>query len=257
MHKNEIKISGLICIAFILLILCVFKSTELEEIFQEKEIALSNKNHIAKLVDEISQASFSAIKLCDDVSKYDVRKHIKACAQKAHVKKVMLKNKATNDDYFRADEIEIQLSAKKERHIYNFLKEIYAQSLGPVEIDSIEIAKKEKNDFFAKIQCRLYLFDKNTLRDSVKPIENKDVSDIGSVSLFKSEDEKHTLHCAIENEKAFVDNKWRNIGDSIDGSTVKNIGYESIDLESGGKLYHIRIGSSFTSDLAQQAEAEP
>ncbi|GHT97891.1 hypothetical protein FACS1894126_2760 [Alphaproteobacteria bacterium] len=245
MHKNEIKISGLFCIALILLIFCVFRKTELEEIFQEKDIALSNKNYIAKLVEEISQSSFPAAKLCDDVSNYDARKHIKDCAKKASINKVMLKNKSINDKYFRADEMEIQLSAKKEHSIHNFLKEIYTQSPGPVEVDSIEITKRGKEDFFVKIQCRLCLFDKDTPQNSVKPMEKK-MPDICSATLFRSDDEEHKLHCVIENEKAFVDNNWINIGDSIDGSTVKKIGYESIDLEFNGKLNHIKIGSSFT-----------
>ncbi|GHT90290.1 hypothetical protein FACS1894122_00270 [Alphaproteobacteria bacterium] len=245
MHKNEIEIYGLACLAFILLMACVFKKTKFEEVFQEKESALFHKNNLEKLAYNISQSSFPAIKLCDDASNYNAQKHIRDCAKKASIDKVMLKNKATNDKYFRADEMGIQLSAKKERDIYSFLREIYAQSPGPVEVDSIGITKRGKNDFVAKIQCRLYLFDKNSLQNFVKPMKNKSMFDIGSVSLFQSDDEEHKLHCVIENEKAFVDNNWINVGDTIDGSTVKKIGYESIDLESKGKLDHVKIGSSF------------
>ena len=250
MHKIEIKTSlciGLSCLLFIFLIFCVNKNQELHDFTAKKYKLISHKNNISKLSNEISKCSFNFIKPFNATGNF--KNIIKETCKKYHIENALFKFNAAKDKYCEIKNIEIKFSTKHERNIYDFIIGLQNKLDEIIIFDEIKIIKKDKHNFVTKIQFRLLLPDTREHKKSIiiNSLPKNIFFNIKSICLFPKDEEteKYTLHCIINNSKAYINDKWVNIGDELDDFKIKNIYPNSIDVQHDNEVVNISIGSNW------------
>lgn len=252
MHKIEVKISlcaALICILLAILAFCVSKNQELSNLTIKKNEILEKKNNISKLSNEISKNSFNFARPldCSFNSADRLNDSLKEICKKSEVENVLFKLNIKKEHCCNIKNIEIKFSTKCERNIYNLIRELQNKFDAIIVFDEIKIIKKDKLSFVAKIQFRLLMFDRCMYKESIiiNPLLKNILLNKQSMHLFPNDEEtkKYTLHCVINNSKAYINNVWVNIGDVLDDFKIKDIHQNSIDVYRNNEVINVKIGS--------------
>jgi len=251
MYKNKIIFYTAIIVLSFTAVLCVIKNNELSMIKNENFDLLNRKDMMDKISKDISscdldirkakQQYFSKIK--------DIKQMIRELSDASQIRNVLFKKKRTENDCFWVDEIALKFSAKKERHIYDFIEQQRTSQNGFAILDHISIEKNEKSDFDVKIKYRLFFLKECKESQDIffHPSNVSDEFSTRSLRLFSflKEPAKYSLYCVINKIKAFINNTWMSIDDENEDFKLKNIHDSSIDIEMDGMISRIKIGGTW------------
>ncbi|MDR2268181.1 MAG: hypothetical protein LBD81_01865 [Holosporaceae bacterium] len=248
MHKNEIKIFCLLIATIGLWFLSLDSSNQLEKLASRSQSLQIDNSNRTKLEDDISKTLLAFRVFNHGEPIIDHREFIRSIARQTNVGNVFFRENQLDNQYLRACDVEIKFSAIDEQQIYDFLKAICENYSGIVEFCLLEIIRKnESDDFCAKIQCKLYAIDKNT-KNFIDIIDKKSMPQSQPLCIFQLDKHRrasHVLHCAVENMKAFVDDRWLKVKDCFDNFKIVKIHHNSIELEQASQNLKIRVGETF------------
>ncbi|MBR1733858.1 MAG: hypothetical protein IJ730_00155 [Alphaproteobacteria bacterium] len=244
MRKHEVEMCIISVIIIVVLLLCFVKREEVRELNEEKNSLIQTKSEISELVRTISRSSFNfSMKREQFSDKHtDIRRILIDIAKKTHVEKIKLKKEF--ERYTSVGEFELKFTTKREKYIYNFIDLLRAEL--NLVFDSIKIIKKDKNLFFTKIKCRYFQYYDLDKGININPIQKQKLF-FNKLQLFQKDEEnkKHFLRGIINCSKAYIDDKWKNIGDTIDDYTLKGISDDSIIMKNDDEELKIKLGGSW------------
>lgn len=247
MHKDEIKICVFLAVFAILLLLCFMKKNEINELKKEKESILEKQNEIQKLAGMISAISFDQIITKETLLKRydDINGVLIKIAQKSHIKAAKLKKKEIKQKYYKEFDMEVKFLAEYEHDIYYFIENLREEL--NIIFDSVKIIKKSKKNFFVQIECRCFKYNAINKFIDIKS-QKRNATFINHLQLFTKDEErkKHFLQGIIDRTRAYIDEEWKQSGDTIgDDCKIKNIYGESILIERNGKSKEVKLGDSW------------
>lgn len=245
MHKNEVAVCIFSIILIILLYLCMEKRNEIGDLKKAKELIIKKQAEFTKLSDKIRNTQFNFTKTKEELIQpnQNIKKILSQISKKSHIEKIKFKQKENDQKSFKEVHIEIQFFAEYEQYIYRFVQKL-ANKLNII-FDSITIIKKDKRNFITHLKCRLFEFKYLDRAINIKP-KKKNRIYFSHLQLFPKDDEtkKHFLKGIIDT-KAYIDDEWKQVGDTIDEYEIKNITGRNILIEREGKLEKIKLGDSW------------
>lgn len=246
MHKNEVAICTFSIILIILLYLCMEKRNEIGDLKNAKELIIRKQIEFTKLSDKIHNTQFNFIKTKEELIQpnQNIKKILSQISKKSHIEKIKFKQKENDQKSFKEVHIEIQFFAECEQDIYRFIQKL-ANKLNII-FDSITIIKKDKRNFITHLKCRLFEFKYLDRAINITPKKKNRVY-FSYLQLFPKDDEKkkHFLKGIIDKTKAYIDDEWKQVGDTIDEYEIKDITGRNILIEREGKIEKIKLGDSW------------
>ncbi|MDR1361588.1 MAG: hypothetical protein LBJ16_00030 [Holosporaceae bacterium] len=249
MHKSEIKILCLLALAIAFGIADLFSGNHLEELFLQNQSLQISKNTLARVEKSISGAPLANVVCNGGAPVVNYRDFLGRIAQSIAIGEVFFRESSINNDTPDSASriMEIKFSAVSEQQIYDFLDAICKQCPGIIEFQQLEIIKKNDSELLVKIKCVFHTIDKKILEIvSVPPKEKHRVAPFHIFqSARRTETLSHSLHCAIANTKAFVDDRWLTLKDHIGDFKIIKINHNSIELGRAQQSILVRVGETF------------
>ena len=120
-----------------------------------------------------------------------------------------------------------------------------------------EITIAQIEEMVKKIQLKRPGVDLNTLKHTQDPFVKmlQENNATNTAPTPKVEEKRFALH-AILNARAFINDKWYKLGDTIQGFTIKGIGTESVILQSGNLTKTLLLHQRQKSLIKFEAEGE-
>jgi hypothetical protein len=249
----HLKIFLLLLLLILLGLLCLLKSSELRSLRAEAHKCDKQKQEILQLLNYIGNHSLiNCIKSMESTFSrtQDPKALIENIAREHIREKIFFRHLQKRDSDFNVDDVVIRFSSHCERETYNFVNEIYAKFDGIITCDSLQIIKNNKNGFTAKITLKIYSPTDKTKADNIF-LHHSDENlspQTKKIKLFPSDElpRTYTLHCVLNNSKAFINNFWLNAGETRDDFKIKNIFSNAIEVEQDEKIFSIKIGGVWT-----------
>jgi hypothetical protein len=243
-------VASLAVLFFILISICLFKEQQVNDLISKKEAILKQKNEISLLTKDISQSTFALTKPYPKLfTKTNVLKNsLKQMLQKFHITEILFKEKNETTEYFDITKIEMKFSSASEQTIYDFIQHFQQETSGIVSVDTIKIHQQDKNKFATEILYSLYSVRDTKIVESVTVTPQNISSNIReSICLFPTakSPKRYSLLCAIDNFQAYINDQWIKPGDILDNFMIKNIYYDSIDIQKDNRIINLKIGSSW------------
>lgn len=251
MYKNELKI----CISFIILaifiVLCLVCNLSLNRLKNEANIIANKRKEFLRLSQKISSSFFCFRKNKEQLVgvAHDIRKSILEILRSFEAKKVAIKIDESSQETYNLDNIRFQFEIKSEQDVYKFLQSLKLQF--NVIFDVIKIVKKSVESFKVEIECRCMELKEIDKEIRIKPLEANEVGKearvIKKISIFSKNNNvpKHILKGIINGTKAFIDEEWKSVGDSIEDNEITVISDDFVMIETDGVEKQIRIGDFF------------
>lgn len=167
-------------------------------------------------------------KLLEKKSLDEFKKQVENISSPCTILKIDIKNQ---------NELEITLEGKREKHITNFLVQLYLQTSGMIKFNSVKIIK-DNNKLRAKIYVRREDVEISPVGIKVYPHRIQ----VSKTNLFKMKP-MHKLLAIIHNQQAFIDNHWYKIGDETEeGSQLKDVEKLNVKIKTDDEITNIRLG---------------
>lgn len=253
MRKNELKVCILSAVFIALLCLSFAHKLALDKLQNEADKIAAKRVQFIQLHQRLSDLSLNLNKNRSELLRKtpNLRHSILNIAKKSDVQKVALKIIQNSFKTYNAYNVSMQFESPSENNIYKFLNSL--RSKFNVIFDSIKISQKqtESDNLKVDLECTCIEFTKIDENITFKPLKKsnlqKESKEIKKIHLFdnNTNKQKHTLKGIINGSKAFIDNGWKQIGDSVDETEIKAIFNDSIMLENQESLDNIKIGNKF------------
>jgi hypothetical protein len=211
---------------------------------QESELEKHHKKTI-ELADIIHQNPFDYLKSKDDIFNKDtnVESVIEKISKKFLIEKILFKispNASSNEKI-----IEMKFNASAEEQIYKFINALYYELPGIAKFESIKIAKLNEQELSIKIVCRTFSCDES-IKNFVSICDSNGHDNMRSINLFAIKKTlSHKLFCVINNSKAYIDNSWFGIGETIGEGKIVDISEDSIKIQCDNNTINVKLGHSW------------
>lgn len=209
-----------------------YKWMQYDNLFEE----LTNSAILQKRAENIKKNAPQLYKSIDKLNR------ISSNIDENYLKGIMKLSELSKEKIINNQDYEFVLTAKNEKDIITDLQSLYFQTEGLLQFGDIKL-KRESNLIKAKIICRFTLIDTSKILEYVKisPLKIPSVT----TELFKIP-RTHVLLATMNNQQAFIDNKWHSTGELIDENLyITKIGQYTVETQKGEKISTIHIGEKW------------
>ncbi|MDR0556173.1 MAG: hypothetical protein LBG20_04200 [Holosporaceae bacterium] len=227
------KIGALVLLTTILII----KMVELDQIEDQKIDLQSMKNSIEAFAKGIRICDFSFIKSKEKIfeNEDNPREIIGKISKKLNIPKLLMKHGSFPE--------EIKITVNQERKIYAFVEGLIFELPGIVRIESLNISQiDQKKEFTALIRLKAHRFKEQPMV-RIKPDERRCIS----INFFEKA-KPHRLLGITGSSKAYVDNKWLSVGDTVDNDEhrISRVGPNFIEIQDRDfNTQRLKLGASW------------
>lgn len=248
MYKNKMIIASILTIfIFAFSIFDFYQTNEFVDLLNQE---LEEKNKLQKLKNLSLNMKTNNFMLPKSIKKvFKMTPNSKEFIEKASdyfsLHKVLFKNKFSNSNFYKQEELNLKFSCKNEQQIYKFLQHLYLDIGGLVIFEKIKIQKNDNQNFSAEINCKIFSY-LDCYKKYVTISEKEKYYPIKKwIHLFDYEKEKYVLNGVMEHCIAFINNVEKKVGDEVGEYEILKIKDSEIELSRRENLKTIHVGENF------------